>query len=54
VIAAYGNADHLADVLPVVAVQGLLSLANVAVGSEDAAAWIGRLDAAVDRLNPAG
>jgi hypothetical protein len=53
VIAAYGDADHLADVMPAVAVQGLLSLADTAAGSQDAAAWLGRLDAAARRMPPA-
>jgi hypothetical protein len=53
VIAAYAAADHLAGVLPVVIVQGLLSLADTAIGSADAAAWINRLDAAADRFKHA-
>jgi hypothetical protein len=50
VIAAYGAAEHLAVVLPAIAVQGLLSLADTDTGSAEAAAWNRRLDAAADRM----
>ncbi len=43
VISAYGPAGHLADVLPAVLVQGLLSLAGTPVGSAEAMAWTERL-----------
>lgn len=54
VIAAYGPASHLGDVLPAVAVQGLLSMSDYTEGSPEALAWDRRLRAASDRLNPAG
>lgn len=53
VIAAYGRSEGLAEVLPAVAVQGLLSMSDSAAGSADAAAWAGRLGAAADRLRTA-
>jgi hypothetical protein len=43
VIAAYGSAGGLADALPAVVIQGLLSLADAPEGSTDAQAWISRL-----------
>jgi hypothetical protein len=52
VIAAYGAAGGLAEVL-LAAVQGLLSLAGTAAGSAEAAAWIGRLEAAFHHLTSA-
>lgn len=53
VIAAYGPASGLAEVLPAVIVQGLLSMSGTAPGSAEAAAWINRLEAAASRLEPA-
>ena len=50
VIVAYGSAAGLADVLPAVAVQGLLTLADYADGSAEAAAWIARLSCAAEYL----
>jgi Phosphotransferase enzyme family len=50
VIAAYGPAGPIAEVLPAVIVQGLLSLSDTPPGSADAAGWILRLAAAADRL----
>jgi Phosphotransferase enzyme family len=50
-IAAYGTAGGLTQVLPAVAVQGLLSLSDSITGSPDATAWMRRLDAAASRLN---
>jgi hypothetical protein len=49
-IVAYGSAAGLADVLPAVVVQGLLTLADYADGSPDAAAWIARLACAAEYL----
>ena len=43
VIAAYGAAVGLADVLPSAVVQGLLSLADTTPGSAEAAGWQARL-----------
>ena len=45
VISAYGPADRMADVLPAILVQGLLSLSGTAAWSADARAWIKRLEA---------
>jgi hypothetical protein len=45
VVAAYGPAAGLTDVLPAIAVQGLLSLSDTPAGTAEAAAWIRRLDA---------
>jgi hypothetical protein len=50
VIMAYGSSAGLLDVLPAVAVQGLLSLSDAPDGSAAAMAWADRLDAAADRL----
>ncbi len=50
VAGAYGSADGLGTVLPAVAVQGLLSLADHPVGSPEAAGWIARLGRAADYL----
>jgi hypothetical protein len=50
VIAAYGPATGLSQVLPAVIVQGLLSLSDTPAGSAEAAAWIRRLDAAGNHL----
>lgn len=49
-IAAYGARAGMTQVLPAVAVQGLLSLSDVSAGSPEATAWIRRLEAAADRL----
>lgn len=53
VAAAYGTAGALGAVLPAVAVQGLLSLADHPVGSPEAAGWIARLGGAADYLRRA-
>jgi Phosphotransferase enzyme family len=53
VIAAYGPVTGIADVLPAVIVQGLLSLSDTADGSAEASAWIRRLGAADGRLGAA-
>jgi hypothetical protein len=50
---AYGTAEGLADVLPAITVQGLLSLADTDAGSAQATAWIRRLDAAADLMKNA-
>jgi hypothetical protein len=50
VIAAYGPATGLLDVLPAAAVQGLLSLSDSPDGSAEAAAWMARLAAVAARL----
>ncbi len=49
-IAAYGQSDRLAEVLPAAIVQGLLSLSGTSAGTQEAAAWIERIDAAGARL----
>jgi len=49
-VAAYGPGGELTQVLPAVAVQGLLSLSGALAGSAEATAWICRLDAAAGRL----
>jgi hypothetical protein len=49
-IAAYGPGGDLTQVLPVTAVQGLLSLSGTRAGSAEAAAWTRRLDAVARRL----
>jgi aminoglycoside phosphotransferase (APT) family kinase protein len=54
VIAAYGPTDGLADVLPAIIVQGLLSLRDIPDGSGEAGAWIRRLEAAGARLEAVG
>jgi aminoglycoside phosphotransferase (APT) family kinase protein len=53
VIAAYGPAAGLTDVLPAAAVQGLLSLSDSPEGSAEAAAWVARIAAAAARLQSA-
>lgn len=53
VIKAYGPAGPIAEVLPAVIVQGLLSLSNTPPRSADAVGWIFRLAAAADRLGSA-
>jgi aminoglycoside phosphotransferase (APT) family kinase protein len=50
VIAAYGPAEHLADVLPAIAVQGFLSMSDAPAGSADSEAWSARLRSAAARL----
>jgi thiamine kinase-like enzyme len=50
VIAAYGRAGHLAEVLPAIAVQGFLSTSDTAAGSAASAAWGSRLRAAAARI----
>jgi hypothetical protein len=50
VIAAYGPAAGLDDVLPALAVQGLLSMADSAPGSDAARGWVARLAATAARL----
>lgn len=49
-LAAYGPTGALTQVLPAIAVQGLLSLSDSPAGSEEASAWMRRLDAAAARL----
>jgi fructosamine-3-kinase len=49
-LGAYGDAGGLADALPAVCVQALLSLAHEEEGSPDALAWISGLDEAAARL----
>jgi len=53
VIDAYGPGGPIAEVLPAVIVQGLLSLCDAPPGSGDAAAWNLRLEAAADRIGSA-
>jgi aminoglycoside phosphotransferase (APT) family kinase protein len=53
VVAAYGPVAGMADALPAVIVQGLLSLSDAAAGSAEASAWIRRLEAARARLGAA-
>jgi len=53
VIDAYGPTPRLDDVLPAAAAQGLLSLADVADGTPDAAGWVDRLAATSRRLSRA-
>ena len=50
VIAAYGPAGRIAEVLPSVITQGLLSLADTPPGSAGAAGWAARLEAAAEWL----
>jgi aminoglycoside phosphotransferase (APT) family kinase protein len=50
VIAAYGPAGQLADVLPAIAVQGLLSMADTAAGSAESQSWGMRLGSAAARI----
>lgn len=50
VVAAYGTDTGLRDVLPAVAVQGLLSLAAHPDGSAEAASWVARLNCVVGYL----
>jgi aminoglycoside phosphotransferase (APT) family kinase protein len=47
VIAAYGSSEGLINVMPAVMVQGLLTMADVPVGSAQAAGWNDRLKKAV-------
>lgn len=46
VLAAYGSVDGIADVLPGIVCQALLSLADTSVGTAEAAGWVGRIEAA--------
>jgi hypothetical protein len=50
VIAAYGSAANVQQVLPAAAVQGLLSMSDTVAGSAESTAWMRRLDAAASRL----
>lgn len=50
VIAAYGSSAGLTEALPAIAVQGLLSMSHAPEGSAEELAWIGRLNAAANRL----
>ena len=50
VIDAYGPTPRLNDVLPSAAAQGLLSFADVAEGTPDAAGWVDRLATTSRRL----
>ena len=50
VIAAYGDAGHLDEVLPAIAVQGFLSMSDTAAGSAESEAWGTRLDSAAARI----
>ena len=50
VIGAYGHAGQLAEVLPAIAVQGLLSMSETAAGSADSQAWGARLRSAAARI----
>lgn len=43
VVAAYGTSEGLSTVLPAVAVQGLLCLADAPLDSAEASGWLGRL-----------
>jgi Ser/Thr protein kinase RdoA (MazF antagonist) len=49
-IAAYGDATGLRDTLPSAAVQAFLSFAHEPHGSEQALAWVARVEAAARRL----
>jgi aminoglycoside phosphotransferase (APT) family kinase protein len=51
VIAAYGPAGQLAEVLPAIAVQGVLSMSDTAAGSADSEAWATRLRSAATRIS---
>ena len=51
VIAAYGPAAGLTQVLPAVAVHGLLSVSDTPTRSAEAVAWIRRLGMAASRLS---
>jgi len=46
VIAAYGATPGLVEVLPAAVVQGLLTLADAPVGSDEATGWVHRLESA--------
>jgi thiamine kinase-like enzyme len=50
VIAAYGHAGHLDEVLPAIVVQGLLSMSDAAAGSVESEAWGARLRSAAARV----
>ena len=51
VIAAYGNAGQLDEVLPATAVQGLLSMSDTAAGSPESVGWGARLRSAAARIS---
>ena len=53
VIDSYGPTPRLNDALPSAAAQGLLSFADVADGTPDAAGWVDRLAATSRRLSAA-
>jgi aminoglycoside phosphotransferase (APT) family kinase protein len=53
VIAAYGPAGGLAEALPAVAVQALLSMSDTAAGSAAASGWARRFAAAAARIRRA-
>lgn len=48
---AAGHAEHLAEVLPAIAVQGLLSMSDTAAGSADSEAWAARLRSAAAQIS---
>jgi hypothetical protein len=50
VVAAYGDAGHLDEVLPAIAVQGLRSMSDTASGSAEPEAWGTRLRSAAARI----
>ncbi len=50
VIAGYGSAGRLDQVLPAIAVQGFLSMADTAAGSAESQAWGTRLRSAAARI----
>jgi hypothetical protein len=50
VIAAGGSSQGLTEVLPAVAVQGILSMSDMPEGSEAAAGWNSRLEETAARL----
>jgi hypothetical protein len=50
VLAAYGPEGGLLDVLPSIAVQGVLSFADTDPESDEALGWVCRLEAAASRL----
>ena len=49
-IAAYGTRSGLAEALPAVASQAILSLADTPAGSEDAVGWVRRIEEATRRI----
>src|SRR5260370_10127743 len=48
-IAADGQSDRRAEVLPAACVQGLLSLSRTSAGTQEAARWVERMDSTRDR-----